>query len=199
MNNAVRLIITILFGWSGVHRFIDKKIGTGILYLFTFGLFGVGWIVDIVSAIKTCADIRIKSDSANEVYFVAGVYYHKDDVNSLAKENWRYKLSPEKIIRDGKAGTKIYQYYFNNSPVMLVPEPDNEYDSCAIAVLIDGIKVGYIPSDENEHLLKKIKSGKVGSVSAEIYGGNYKVVSEDGHEELYRKEITIKLTVSYVK
>lgn len=34
-------------GWAGAHRFYSGCIGTGILYLLTFGLFGVGWLVDI--------------------------------------------------------------------------------------------------------------------------------------------------------
>ncbi len=31
------------------HKFYEGKIGMGLLYLFTFGLFGIGWIVDIIS------------------------------------------------------------------------------------------------------------------------------------------------------
>lgn len=41
-------IITLLFGWCGVHKFIQKKAGMGILYLLTFGLFGIGWIYDCI-------------------------------------------------------------------------------------------------------------------------------------------------------
>lgn len=40
--------ITFLLGWCGVHRFYQKKIGTGILYLCTFGLFAIGWLIDLV-------------------------------------------------------------------------------------------------------------------------------------------------------
>ena len=42
------LLLCIFLGEFGIHRFYVGKIGTGILYLFTLGLFGVGWIVDII-------------------------------------------------------------------------------------------------------------------------------------------------------
>ena len=31
------------------HKFYEGKIGMGIIYLFTGGLFGIGWIIDIIS------------------------------------------------------------------------------------------------------------------------------------------------------
>ncbi|HJB22158.1 MAG TPA: TM2 domain-containing protein [Candidatus Fournierella merdavium] len=47
-NKVVALLLCIFLGWLGVHRFYVGKIGTGILYLFTGGLFGIGWIIDII-------------------------------------------------------------------------------------------------------------------------------------------------------
>lgn len=44
----VDFVICLLFGMLGVHKFREKKIGMGVLYLFTFGLFGIGWIVDSI-------------------------------------------------------------------------------------------------------------------------------------------------------
>lgn len=43
-------IITLLFGWLGIHKFMQKKYGLGILYLFTLGLFGIGWLIDAITA-----------------------------------------------------------------------------------------------------------------------------------------------------
>ena len=43
--------ITLLFGWSGLHKFMQKNYKAGFLYLFTCGLFGIGWIIDVIKCI----------------------------------------------------------------------------------------------------------------------------------------------------
>lgn len=48
-NKWVTLLLCYLFGYLGVHKFYEKKTRMGILYLFTFGLFGVGWVIDLIS------------------------------------------------------------------------------------------------------------------------------------------------------
>lgn len=42
------LLLCIFLGVFGAHQFYVGKIGKGLLYLFTVGLFGIGWIVDII-------------------------------------------------------------------------------------------------------------------------------------------------------
>lgn len=41
-------VICFFFGFFGIHKFREKNIGMGILYLCTFGLFGIGWMVDVI-------------------------------------------------------------------------------------------------------------------------------------------------------
>ena len=41
-------LLALILGYLGGHRFYAGKIGTGILWLFTGGLFGIGFIVDII-------------------------------------------------------------------------------------------------------------------------------------------------------
>lgn len=47
-NRTIALWLCILLGWLGAHKFYEGKPGLGILYLCTFGLFVVGWFVDII-------------------------------------------------------------------------------------------------------------------------------------------------------
>ena len=47
-SKTVALLLAIFFGWIGAHKFYVGKIGMGILYLLTCGLFGIGTLVDIV-------------------------------------------------------------------------------------------------------------------------------------------------------
>lgn len=35
-------------GWFGLHQYYVGNIGKGLLYTFTFGLFGFGWIIDLI-------------------------------------------------------------------------------------------------------------------------------------------------------
>lgn len=47
-SRAVTLILSFALGIYGAHRFYAGKIGSGILYLCTVGLFGIGWLVDLI-------------------------------------------------------------------------------------------------------------------------------------------------------
>lgn len=42
----LRFVICLFGGFLGIHKFIEKKIGLGFLYLFTVGLCGIGWLYD---------------------------------------------------------------------------------------------------------------------------------------------------------
>ncbi len=47
-DKLVALLLCIFLGWMGAHKFYEGKVGMGIIYLFTFGLFGIGWFIDFL-------------------------------------------------------------------------------------------------------------------------------------------------------
>ena len=44
----IDFFICLFLGIFGVHKFRERKIGMGILYLCTMGLFGIGWFIDCI-------------------------------------------------------------------------------------------------------------------------------------------------------
>lgn len=64
-SKLVAALLCFFIGGLGVHRFYVGKIGTGILWLLTFGLFGIGTLVDfimiLVGSFKDGAGLPIKN------------------------------------------------------------------------------------------------------------------------------------------
>ena len=50
-SKGVAAVLCFFFGWLGIHRFYVGKVGTGLLWLLTLGLFGIGEIVDFIMII----------------------------------------------------------------------------------------------------------------------------------------------------
>ena len=47
-SKLLDFLLCFFFGLLGIHKFYEGKIGMGILYIFTVGLFGIGWFVDLI-------------------------------------------------------------------------------------------------------------------------------------------------------
>lgn len=47
-NKWVAFLLCLLLGYVGAHKFYEGRIGAGILYIITFGVFGIGWFIDII-------------------------------------------------------------------------------------------------------------------------------------------------------
>lgn len=56
ISKTTYMLVVIFLGFLGVHRFCVGKIFTGIIWLLTMGLFGIGWIVDIIQGAMLKAD-----------------------------------------------------------------------------------------------------------------------------------------------
>lgn len=100
MNKITYFLITFFGGWLGIHKFIKKQAGMGILYLFTAGLFGIGWMID---SVKAFIDIFKKEPKMSYMYSdYAGSLYaemNRDLMNHemLRKYITRYYKGLEEI------------------------------------------------------------------------------------------------------
>ena len=47
-NKWVSFFLCLFLGYFGAHKFYEGRIGAGLLYLLTFGLFGIGWVIDTI-------------------------------------------------------------------------------------------------------------------------------------------------------
>ena len=116
-----------------------------------------------------------------ENHSVAGTAFKTKEILSLAYENPEYDYTKKKLVEDRFMSDgdheKIYKYFFSVSDIKLLPDMDNEYDKNAIKVIINGIHVGYIPKGKCSHVKNLIENEKIHRISADIYGGDYKLLS----------------------
>ncbi len=79
-------ILTILFGYLGTYRFSKKQYGLGLLYLFTYGLFGIGWLYDICLSYKDYKNTTSNPDMIKKI--------QEDEIRNL-----EYELEKEKLVK----------------------------------------------------------------------------------------------------
>ncbi len=48
-NKWVAFLLCFFLGGVGAHKFYEGRAGMGILYILTAGLFGIGWLIDLIS------------------------------------------------------------------------------------------------------------------------------------------------------
>lgn len=51
-SRGIALALCVLLGVVGVHRYYVGKVGTGLIWTFTGGCFGIGWLIDIFTVLS---------------------------------------------------------------------------------------------------------------------------------------------------
>ncbi|MCZ0667474.1 HIRAN domain-containing protein [[Ruminococcus] gnavus] len=130
---------------------------------------------------------------------VAGISSYMDNLMELAYENDDYEKTKKQIVDDFMYDEKIFQYDFLVSKVELIPEPENEYDSNAVKVVVDGVHIGYIKKGSCSRVKNLLSSGRVTDIDCSIFGGKYKVVwdRDEGYvleEDEYHFGATVEIT-----
>lgn len=62
-SRLIALLLCVFLGYLGIHRFYVGKIFTGIVWLLTGGIFGVGYVIDLIliaaGAFRDCDGLRL--------------------------------------------------------------------------------------------------------------------------------------------
>lgn len=96
------------------------------------------------------------------------------------------------VLETKVAGTMYYEPHEfeplvkKDLPLKMVREPENQYDRFAVALYLDGGKIGYLPKSKNEVIARLMDAGKE---------FNTKVVSKQWNEESNWLEIEIETTI----
>lgn len=53
-SRLIAFLLSIFLGWLGIHRFYVGKVGTGILWMLTLGMLGIGWLYDVIVILVGC-------------------------------------------------------------------------------------------------------------------------------------------------
>ena len=170
--------------------------GTGISYVKETGKQKEGNIVK-ESKQNNQNSQRQNAKLVSETFRVVGINHYPEAVKSLVRMNPSWNLQPEEILAEDKIGQKIYRFRFVSSPVQLIAEPENSVDPNAVAVLIAGQKVGYVPKETAPLIGSILKKGTVKKIICGINGGQYKIVDDKLDVSIHKSSITITVKITY--
>lgn len=93
------LLLCLFLGWTGAHRAYARMWGSFLLYLFTFGLFGFGWLFDFVTLIMRRSELKRLGGSvpaAHEALCPAGFV---SDEDARESDDWERRTEEEVAAR----------------------------------------------------------------------------------------------------
>ena len=131
---------------------------------------------------------------------VAGISNYLENVMDFAVENDEYEYTKKQIIAENLEDEEIPEYTFMDRPAEFIFEPDNEYDSNAIAIYVATKKIGYVPKERIPFIKDIIDSKRLKSATCEFVGGNYKIYDTD-EGEIKKVELNLgaRVTVEYTE
>lgn len=165
-NKWVAFLLCLFLGAFGAHKFYEGKFGMGVLYLFTVGLFGIGWLVDLIM-ILTKPNMYVPTTKRHPV--VVSAPSSRNIAPSPAQSSTPPARAEVAQMPAVEVSVRVRQsqstgeYDYDNVDVCilrgmdpdlsdvsegddvdLILEPDNENDPRAVAVYIGGEHIGYL-------------------------------------------------------
>ncbi|WP_017719968.1 TM2 domain-containing protein [Kamptonema formosum] len=142
LSTSYILCIVWFFGLGGLHRLYNGKIGTGLLWLFTWGVFGVGQFVDlfIIPSMVEEHDLKLR---ARLGVSATGVPLSQSSIAATVIQPAKDKLTVQIVKAAEARGGKI-------SVTQAVMDTEASFVEVE-EVLKDLVKIGYV-SVENDYI-----------------------------------------------
>ena len=139
------VLIAIFLGWVGGYRFYKKQIGLGILYLLTFGVFGIGWLVDIYVAIREMTKLSSVPDALTSTEQVMGAF-------AECKKNPSRKRV--EIIQGLSVGDPLTLEigFYEGAPFYMVVDPQT------------GMDIGALPKETSHLIRSQFQDAKLSAI-----------------------------------
>ena len=184
-----KFIICLLGGWFGLHKFIDGKVGLGVLYLLTGGLFGIGWIIDTIKYLVEWLNNKPKEAVVTEPVITPIVTGPEPVIDNNVYLS--FKVAGVTFKNGRKTRQAILRAFkWGDEEIDNISFEHYEYEGRpAVYVLINDKIVGNVPADTTETFLEYEQKYKVDSVRCEVYGGSK---LDDGTRTNYGCEVYIR-------
>ncbi len=192
INNIMLLVLCIVLGPLGMHHFYANRTGLGLLYLFTFGLFGIGWIIDILliltnnykdgagnyieSPIKPKgAFIKVQNQQTDNPTYI---YTNNDAEKALEDTKEEIDDQPTLTIPSELDGLPLaYKYFDVNICVISGQEPD--YNSIIDRLSAEPMVTSLEIEADNQYDNKAVKVVFNDSKLGYLYRGKIKDMAYD--------------------
>ncbi len=157
-EKTIDFVLCLFLGYLGIHKFYEKKTGLGILYLFTLGIFGIGWIIDIIRLLIDLLKEYLLQTPNNEIN------------TNIKTENTSLHISSNSQFDTNVAGVTfddrqdILKHCEAKQKVYIKWDKDNPYSetghALAVFTIIDGIEkqLGHIPEKSTNFLFQKFEN-----------------------------------------
>ena len=142
-EKIIDFVLCLFLGYLGVHKFYEKKIGLGLLYLFTLGIFGFGWIFD---TIKLLCNLINSTKSNNETQEkTSNISIFDTNIAGVTFDN------RQDLLQKCQLKQKVFIKWDKNNPYSKTGH------SLSVFTNIDGEKkqLGYIPEKSTDELFNK--------------------------------------------
>ena len=182
-SKLVSMLLCIFLGNFGVHRFYLGKIGTGILYLFTLGLFGFGSFIDLIliasNKMKDKSGYDLNEDVPSVVpWLVVGIYVFimligvgsgifsvAEDVATEGASTSITETQPKPSQKEPVVEKPVIEEPIKEEPI--VEKPTIHYQSVTVKQLFDELEANALRAEKTYQDAYVAVTGKLSTIDSD--------------------------------